>query len=225
MNLTSNRGQNPSAIACLTIENIPVISACEAMNAAMAEITMSTPRMIRSTSGSPVLRREGVERVRPRRDPLLEQVADLPRVVEQQARQDQAEPREHHGAPARIPRVEALPLPHLRLAPAREVADVGVLRLAPRDGQDHDAEDDEDADPGEAGQEPDRVRRVERQEDLGMPDDPGEALEGDPGEPDQHHEPAEEAAHLARAPPLGLEEDEQADERSPRPPRVSPSGS
>ena len=173
---------------------------------------MSTPRMMRSTPGSPVLRREGVERVRPRRDPLLEQVAHLPRVVQQQARQDQEEPRVHHRAPARIPRVEALPLPHLRLAPAREVADVGVLRLAPGDRQHHDAEDHEEADPGEAGEEADRVRRVERQEDLGMPEDPRDALDGDPREPDHHHEPAEEPPHLARPAPLGLEEDEQADE-------------
>ena len=36
------------------IENIPVISACEAMKAAMAETTMSTARITRSSDSSPV---------------------------------------------------------------------------------------------------------------------------------------------------------------------------
>jgi hypothetical protein len=73
-------------------------------------------------------------------------------------------------------------------------------------------EDHERPRPRELGQEMKGVRRVERQEDLGVADDPGEALDGDPGEPDQHHEPSEETAHLAGPSPLRLEEREQADE-------------
>ena len=177
MNFTSNRGQNPSAIACLTIENIPVISACEAMNAATAEITMSTPRI---TSVGVVVarpRRERVERVRPGRDALLQHVADLPGVVAA-AGTGRTRPN-HEYITGRRPESFGS-----RLCPSgtsssplqREVADVGVLRLAPGDRQDHDAEDHERAGPRELREELDRVQRVEREKDLGMPDDPGEPL-------------------------------------------------
>ena len=52
---TMNRGQKPSAMACLTIEKRPVIRACEAMNAAIAEMTRSASRIAESTPACPVL--------------------------------------------------------------------------------------------------------------------------------------------------------------------------
>ena len=159
---------------------------------------------------------QGIERVGPGRNPLFQQVAHLSGIVQHQAGEHNIKPGEHHRAPPRVLGIDALPFPQGGVGVGGEVANVGVLRLAPGDRQHHHPENHKRPDPWEVHQELQRIQRVQGGKHLGMPQHPGQPLEGNPGKPHQQHEPPKQSADLAGPPPLRLEQHEQTDQRGPQ---------
>jgi hypothetical protein len=150
-------------------------------------LAMMVASVASTISGSSRGGAQGVEDVIAHR-PSVEQQRGLPRIVEDQAGEDQPAPREADR-------------------PGAEMAHIGIERLGPGDTEEHAAQQQK-ALPAMAEQIAQSMQRIDRGQHAGMVDQAGQPQHGDGGEPQQHHR-AEGMADAGRTQWLQQKKDEQ----------------